>query len=96
MEIGEEGDSIQLVVRDDGRGFDPEAPSSGFGIVGIHERVALLGGELGMTSSPALRDDDPREATGPPPQRQGSQHRRPRRGLTLPGRGIRRSGLVAR
>jgi len=37
-------------VRDDGRGFDPELPSEGFGLVGMRERVALAGGSLRVSS----------------------------------------------
>ncbi len=47
---------IKLVVRDDGRGFDPESgngPEQGhFGIVGMRERAECLGGSLEVRSSP--------------------------------------------
>jgi signal transduction histidine kinase len=33
-------------VADDGRGFDPNTPSAGFGLVGMRERAELSGGEL--------------------------------------------------
>jgi signal transduction histidine kinase len=44
-------------VRDDGRGFDPEASplkvrSDHFGLVGISERARSLGGELRLKSRP--------------------------------------------
>jgi signal transduction histidine kinase len=35
-----------LVVEDDGRGFDPDAPVSGLGLAGMRERVGLVGGRL--------------------------------------------------
>jgi signal transduction histidine kinase len=38
-------------ISDDGGGFDPEAPRDGFGLTGMRERVALLQGELEITSS---------------------------------------------
>lgn len=46
-------DAIRLVVEDDGRGFDPSAiPSGHFGLIGLNERVRLLGGTLDLRSSP--------------------------------------------
>jgi signal transduction histidine kinase len=52
VEISEDNDSLRLVVRDNGSGFDPSKKSGGFGLLGISERVALLGGELEVESSP--------------------------------------------
>ena len=53
-------DSVSLEVRDDGRGL---ASGSGFGLVGIRERVESLGGSLTIESSPgagvAVRVDVP-------------------------------------
>jgi two-component system, NarL family, sensor histidine kinase DevS len=48
----EEGDTVRVTVADDGGGFDPQAPSAGFGLVGMRERVELLGGEIAISSSP--------------------------------------------
>jgi signal transduction histidine kinase len=45
------GEAVHLTVADDGRGFDPEAEHAGFGLGGMQERVALLGGELEIDSS---------------------------------------------
>lgn len=45
--------SIGLRVADDGSGFDPGAPSEGFGLSGMRRRLALVGGALEITSSPA-------------------------------------------
>jgi signal transduction histidine kinase len=42
---------VHLCVQDDGRGFDPDAATSGFGLVGMQERAVLVGGEL--TAEPA-------------------------------------------
>jgi CheY-like chemotaxis protein len=42
-------------VTDDGRGVDPDAAASGIdgmGIKGMHERAALLGGDLDIRSAP--------------------------------------------
>lgn len=49
--IADHGDVIRACVTDDGRGFDPVAPSGGFGLTGMRERVALLRGELEIASS---------------------------------------------
>ena len=38
-------------VSDDGRGFDMSEPSAGFGLAGMHERAALMGGRLAIESS---------------------------------------------
>jgi signal transduction histidine kinase len=39
-------------VTDDGRGFDPDAAERGSGLQGIADRLAALGGELTLRSSP--------------------------------------------
>jgi signal transduction histidine kinase len=44
--------SVKAVVEDDGRGFDPARTDGGFGLVGMGERLALLGGRLRIESSP--------------------------------------------
>ncbi len=43
---------LEIDVRDDGRGFDPETTEGGFGIVGMRERVELVGGEFDVLSAP--------------------------------------------
>ena len=47
---------IVLQIRDDGKGFDPEAcagPKDGhFGLLGIRERTERLGGQVRITSTP--------------------------------------------
>ncbi|MGV9362141.1 sensor histidine kinase [Amycolatopsis sp. NPDC003731] len=46
------GAATSLVVTDDGRGFDPAAPRSGFGLLGLRERAALVGGTVTVDSEP--------------------------------------------
>jgi signal transduction histidine kinase len=44
--------AVKAVVEDDGRGFDPaEETDHGFGLVGMRERLALLGGRLEVESA---------------------------------------------
>jgi signal transduction histidine kinase len=45
--------SLEVTVRDDGRGFEPSAPRSGFGLTGMRERVEMLGGLVTVESSAA-------------------------------------------
>ncbi|MBE1531218.1 sensor histidine kinase [Actinomadura algeriensis] len=44
-------DAVELEVTDDGRGFDVAA-ARGFGLAGMRRRLAELGGEVTVTSSP--------------------------------------------
>ena len=43
-------DRVTLVVADDGVGFEPLTAGSGFGLLGMAERVALAGGTLAIDS----------------------------------------------
>ncbi|MEZ4670314.1 MAG: GAF domain-containing sensor histidine kinase [Anaerolineae bacterium] len=46
-------DQLQLLISDDGRGFDTEqAKPERYGIVGMNERARLLGGSLEVSSAP--------------------------------------------
>jgi signal transduction histidine kinase len=40
------------VIEDDGRGFIPGDSGEGLGLLGMGERLALLGGKLKLESSP--------------------------------------------
>jgi signal transduction histidine kinase len=51
------GRGARLTVSDDGVGFDPDRPEAvfpGFGILGMRERVRIIGGELSIVSRPFL------------------------------------------
>jgi signal transduction histidine kinase len=52
VEIREQDATVHLSVRDDGDGFDPDRDTDGFGLLGVRERVELLGGELLIDSAP--------------------------------------------
>jgi len=43
---------IQLKISDNGCGFDPNQPRRGFGLLGIRERVASLGGQFHLNTRP--------------------------------------------
>ncbi|HWA53403.1 MAG TPA: GAF domain-containing sensor histidine kinase [Solirubrobacterales bacterium] len=52
VEVTEEGEQLRVCIGDDGRGFDPAAPTEGFGLLGMRERAELAGGELDLSSAP--------------------------------------------
>jgi signal transduction histidine kinase len=51
VDVLEHDNEFEIVIRDNGKGFDPDAPVSGFGLAGIRERVSLAGGRLEIASS---------------------------------------------
>jgi two-component system, NarL family, sensor histidine kinase UhpB len=49
LELGRDGDgAVVLRVRDDGRGFDPAARLSSYGIRGMRERALLIGASMSI------------------------------------------------
>jgi PAS domain S-box-containing protein len=53
VELSGVGDTICLVVSDDGVGFDPHSrPQLGLGLVSMQERMRLAGGDLSIHSRP--------------------------------------------
>src|SRR3954471_8468474 len=44
--------AVELIVKDNGKGFDPSAATSGFGLMGMRERVALVRGTFEVDSGP--------------------------------------------
>jgi two-component system, NarL family, sensor kinase len=57
IELRQEHDRVQLIVADNGRGFDPQLPSAGadthgFGLIGMQERARLLNGDMQISSCP--------------------------------------------
>lgn len=43
---------IEIVINDDGSGFDTTAATRGHGLTGMRERIELLGGEIEVSSEP--------------------------------------------
>ena len=52
VEVSRADGRFRIMIQDDGRGFDPQAASGGFGLVGMRERAHLLGGGLEVESAP--------------------------------------------
>jgi signal transduction histidine kinase len=52
--------TISVSIRDNGKGFDldevlhPQSPERGFGLVGMQERVSLLGGSIEIHTQPGM------------------------------------------
>ena len=45
-----DADAIELLVIDDGRGFEPAKPAQGFGLISLRNRIESLGGSLEIES----------------------------------------------
>jgi PAS domain S-box-containing protein len=52
IEIYQEKDSLKLIIKDDGVGFDVEAKRNGVGLQNITSRAELLDGEVFINSTP--------------------------------------------
>ena len=52
LQVAAAGSTVTVSVRDDGIGFDPATTSEGFGLVGMRERLDLIGGRIAITSGP--------------------------------------------
>jgi signal transduction histidine kinase len=51
LRVTQLADRVQLVIEDDGHGFDPAGVSDGFGLTGMRERALLAGGRLWVSSA---------------------------------------------
>jgi signal transduction histidine kinase len=51
LELSDDG-ALRLEVHDDGGGFDPHAVTPGVGLTSMRDRMATVGGELAIVSSP--------------------------------------------
>jgi signal transduction histidine kinase len=85
--VEEQGDEVQMVLRDDGVGFDPDAPGpeGHFGMTMIRERAKVGGGTYEIESAPGqgttitiryptswLQEDDRESTEEPAPEVQPS------------------------
>ncbi len=52
VEVLENGPTVLVIVRDDGKGFRVDDSHSGFGLVGMRERAELVGGSVQIESAP--------------------------------------------
>ena len=55
VEVARDNGTVEVVVEDDGHGFDPTTATAGLGLVGMRERVELTGGRLEIQSRPGTR-----------------------------------------
>lgn len=51
VDVREENGVLRVRIEDDGRGFDPDEATEGFGLIGMRERAELAGGSLELRSS---------------------------------------------
>jgi signal transduction histidine kinase len=52
LSVQRQGSSVRLCVSDDGSGFDPAVATDGFGLISMHDRATLVGGNLRISSVP--------------------------------------------
>jgi len=52
LSLGKKGDKIELMIEDNGMGFDLESPKRGLGLTSMRERTELSGGTFVIESSP--------------------------------------------
>ncbi len=52
LSLQRQGSRVRLLVGDNGTGFDPAAPSDGFGLTSMRERASSVGGDLRISSVP--------------------------------------------
>ncbi len=52
VDLNRAEDRLRVAIEDDGCGFDPQAATRGFGLIGMRERARLLGGTLEIDSAP--------------------------------------------
>jgi two-component system, NarL family, sensor histidine kinase DevS len=52
VDVREADGTLGMRIEDDGKGFDPDAQTDGFGLIGMRERAELAGGSLELQSAP--------------------------------------------
>ena len=65
VRLTQDGETVRLVVRDFGQGFDPATQSGGIGLTSMRERLRLCGGVLRVKSSPDKGTEIAAEVSAP-------------------------------
>jgi signal transduction histidine kinase len=52
IDLRDDDGALAFTVADDGIGFDPTSNGAGTGLQGMRDRIAVLGGDIAITSSP--------------------------------------------
>jgi signal transduction histidine kinase len=52
IRVSEDDEHVEILLRDDGSGFQPDGATGGFGLVGMRERIALVHGSLDIDTAP--------------------------------------------
>ena len=52
VDVLENNNHLKLSVKDNGIGFNPDAPSMGLGLASIRERAETVGGKVSILSTP--------------------------------------------
>lgn len=52
VSVVERDEELTVTISDSGRGFSAHADTTGFGLIGMRERVALVGGRVDLRSAP--------------------------------------------
>lgn len=68
VELSGAANEIRLRVADDGDGFDPATVTGGLGLVGMRERLYLVGGRLAIDSRPGTGTRIEARVPTPPPE----------------------------
>ena len=55
IRMEEVDNELHLLIQDDGVGFDTQVPRKGLGLLGMSERVSMLGGEMNVDGSHGVR-----------------------------------------
>jgi len=56
--------TVQLTVKDDGHGFDPQKANGGYGLSGMRDRVNQVGGTVTVTTKPGAGTEVRAEVPG--------------------------------
>jgi signal transduction histidine kinase len=54
IRVGDRAGAVEVLVRDDGHGFDADERTAGFGLLGMRERLALVRATFDIESAPGV------------------------------------------